>query len=488
MLKTKSELDIIWSENITKNLSQDYMYVLEWVTPESLLSENRVDIVAKYLFVKSILDELDTDYYKELYLSHIKAFNGFYEADESRKIGSNEFLSSFKDLISSFKTSGFLEGKPIPISKSGIPLDGAHRIACALAFSVKVPVIKTMIESPVFDMTYFSDRGLDSAFMDAMSLEYACLKKNCRVVVIWPAAQGRLDDVEGILTDAGGIVTSKNIYLTESGKKNITALAYGGEPWIGSQEDGYAGAGGKASCCFSNEGPVRVYLFESNANLLIMKERIRGLFGIGKHSIHINDTHPETVELSQCLFNDNSLQHLNGMQHIKFGWFNKLFSHLIRWVEDENLDIQDFCIDGSGSLAAFGIRDVRDIDYLQHGLVNLGTGFKEIDCHNDGHEHIGLTVDDIIFNPNNHFYYKGVKFVSINLLRKMKTERNETKDVHDVRSIDEMLSGTKVPLRFIVKARRWFTPVFVKSKVKLYLLKGRYFLVLLMAKVRVNHE
>jgi hypothetical protein len=47
-------------------------------------------------------------------------------------------------------------------------------------------------------------------------------------------------------------------------------------------------------------------------------------------------------------------------------------------------------------------------------------------------------LDNILFNPDNYFYFQGVKFLSINLLKKMKTNRNETKDVKDIKLIDSL--------------------------------------------------
>ena len=45
------------------------------------------------------------------------------------------------------------------------------------------------------------------------------------------------------------------------------------------------------------------------------------------------------------------------------------------------------------------------------------------------------TKDDIIYNPENHFYFNGFKFVSLNILREMKKKRNEIKDQNDLKLI-----------------------------------------------------
>ncbi len=62
-----------------------------------------------------------------------------------------------------------------------------------------------------------------------------------------------------------------------------------------------------------------------------------------------------------------------------------------------------------------------------------------IDDHTSAAHWHNASADDIIFNPGNHFYYKGIKFVSLSLLRDMKLCRGEEKDLLDVKIIDSLL-------------------------------------------------
>ena len=43
--------------------------------------------------------------------------------------------------------------------------------------------------------------------------------------------------------------------------------------------------------------------------------------------------------------------------------------------------------------------------------------------------------EDIIYNPENHFYFNGFKFASLNMIREMKKNRNELKDQSDLKLI-----------------------------------------------------
>ena len=50
--------------------------------------------------------------------------------------------------------------------------------------------------------------------------------------------------------------------------------------------------------------------FESLEQSIKAKEEIRAKFNLGKHSVHINDTHEQTIRLAKCVLNKNSLKFL----------------------------------------------------------------------------------------------------------------------------------------------------------------------------------
>jgi len=43
-----------------------------------------------------------------------------------------------------------------------------------------------------------------------------------------------------------------------------------------------------------------------------------------------------------------------------------------------------------------------------------------------------VTKDEIIYNPPNHFYYRGIKFASLEMVKQMKSKRGEEKDISDL--------------------------------------------------------
>ncbi|NDB53245.1 MAG: hypothetical protein EB025_04110, partial [Chitinophagaceae bacterium] len=79
----------------------------------------------------------------------------------------------------------------------------------------------------------------------------------------------------------------------------------------------------------------------------------------------------------------------------------------------------------------------KDLDYITRSNVVVKDDL--IDCHNRYLETLyGTSADELILNPRNYFYTKGVKFVSLAFIRALKARRNEPKDVEDIKLIDSL--------------------------------------------------
>ena len=444
------------------------------------LSPNRFDLIAKLIYVKFRDLKIQSDFARRLYLEHINAFNGYVENDGSNKIGKEAFLNSFNNVIDSIRDYGFLLESEIPLSESNSIIDGAHRTAAAIYYNKDILVKKKQAPNPNYNFNFFLKRGLKRQYLDAMAIEYATIKNNTYAVLIWPSAEGKEKELSEILNSYGEIAYRKDVYLTSEGSVQLVKHAYKSEKWLGNEKNNFIGARNKASWCFEKSGPLRVFLFESSKDLIKMKEEIRKVFNISKHAVHINDTKEETLELCGLLFNDNSLHWLNYSIVKNFPWFNRLHTHFCNWLIKEGLNPIDFCIDGSATLGAYGIREVRDLDYLYFGdYKKISTGFKEIDCHNEELLFHSCCRDEIIFNPENYFYYFGVKYISLRNILNAKSKRKEKKDLVDIERINALLSRRTIKEPFRQKIKRYSEPSYLKGKIKFQLLKLRYFLTFL---------
>ena len=399
----------------------------------TLITANRFDVLAKYLFAKWRDRGIDSEWHKSLYLNHIKVFNGYLETDGSGKRGEKYFLEAFEVLLDSIKSNGFDKGMSrIPIDKYGTIIDGAHRLASSLLYGEKVFVTHKQTVAPVYNYEWFLRRGLNPAWADAIATEVCKLIQDPFIIVLYPAAQGRDEELESLIHEHASIWYKKEVILENQGPINLIRQIYYDEPWVGNWRNGFAGAQNKASWCFPRQGPLRVYLVESALDeMRSLKERIRGLYQVENHSVHINDHKAEALHLAGLLFNANSIEFMNLCNLTEFSWNARLLREYKKWLSTSGCDIDDYCIDGSAVLAVFGIREARDIDFLHSNSAKADTGFKEISSHNHEVHWYGKTSDDIIYNPTNHFYYEGVKFATLPVIQEMKRRRGEAKDCED---------------------------------------------------------
>ena len=134
----------------------------------NLLSEYRFDIFVKYYYVKSYIENTNVAEARKIYLSHIKAFNNFFEPDGSKN-SKNEFIKSFNLLIESVKTCNNLEKTIIPISTTGIPIDGAHRVAISLYFDLKIQYCVFDLLDGKYDEIFFLQRGMPYEYVQKIN-------------------------------------------------------------------------------------------------------------------------------------------------------------------------------------------------------------------------------------------------------------------------------------------------------------------------------
>ena len=163
------------------------------------------------------------------------------------------------------------------------------------------------------------------------------------------------------------------------------------------------------------------------------------IYNLGKHSVHINDHYNETLRLSKCLFNDNSIHFMNNYNGKEFPIYERLLDKFRSWLDNNNLDYDNYCITAGSVLTTYGLKECKDIDYLHFGDEQL-PGDELIQSHNDyGVGRYHTNKDEIIFNPNNHFYHFGIKFSSLSVVKKLKEKRGEEKDFRDIELINSVL-------------------------------------------------
>lgn len=168
--KILSKIDVeelINNDYIFSLLKAREKYYLYQCNPKMLLSHYRYDIYIKYLYVKSYIENKNYDMAKSIYLSHIEAFNNFFEPDGTKN-NFNDFINNFNDLINSIKENGFINSV-IPISKTGIPIDGSHRLAICLYLNLKVSFVVFDLLDAKYDADFFERRGVCHEYIELIN-------------------------------------------------------------------------------------------------------------------------------------------------------------------------------------------------------------------------------------------------------------------------------------------------------------------------------
>ncbi len=438
--------------------------------PKTLVTADRFDLIAKYIYALFWKSKIESDWGTRLYCNHIRAFNSYEERDGSNKIGKNAFLSSFDDLLESIAKNGFSDDfSLVPISSEGVLIDGAHRIAACLAYGQDITCLQiNNIISRQYNYSYFLDRGMGTRYADHIAYHYCKLIRNTYIAIIFPKAIGDESKVEEILERKGAIVYAKEIELSWNGLFNLLKQVYENEPWCGDWEDRFKGLREKTDFCFHSKGKTRVLLLESDSleSIREAKEEIRSFFNIGNHSVHINDTHEDARDLAGLLFNENSIHFLNKAKLRNYRENYSLLDEFKNTIKEQNADSESFCIDGSMVMSLYGIRQANDLDFLHHESDHVKFSNPSISDHNAEITHHTRTKDDLIFNSENHFYYRGIKFLSLNNLYSMKLKRGGPKDIEDCRSINDFEERKDNRLIFSVLNTKHTTRAFFKRLIE----------------------
>lgn len=463
MLIDRKELIKNINTNLIHHLDFHDKHEVDVVDSGKLLSPHRFDVMAKYVYAKHYKNRYDMGWVTEVYREHLRVWGGGVEGDLSGKDDFEKYLSSFNNLLKSVEKNGFSEKKGLlPIGKNGIIVDGAHRAAACLAYNVNPYVVHFDHSEASYSSAFFKGRGLKEIYLDAMAVEYVKLSGATYIVCLFPISLSGKADVERILADYGSIVYEKQVFLNNFGPVNFIAQLYKGEHWVGRREDGWPGALTHAKNKFKDNKPLTVYLFECDDLLLVkeVKTKIRALFDYGNDSVHINDTREEAVRIAEQVFNNNSVHMLNYADLSKTINVHSLHDVFVKDISGNGIDLNTVCIDSSSVLALYGLRESRDLDYLDYFEKGVEFSSDLIGLHNHEVPHYGKSLGDLVFNPNFYLYYDTIKYSSLSTVLEMKRNRGELKDMQDIELAKSIESGNTTvawrPLGGLIRQRAFW--------------------------------
>lgn len=423
-------------------ITEDLPYEIEEIPARELIKPERIDLIAKWIYIENFEKKNDMTFARELYAKHIEAFSEgtFSEPGNEEKNSLEKYFEVFEKLIIEIKENGFDENKSlILVGKDNVLIDGSHRCACAAYFNKNVKVLRIPQLTVKYDVEFFTSRKLDREYIDHMVLKYTQIKDNLYMACLWPVAtnQEKRQQAISMLSEIGEIVYIRDLGLRYQGMKNLMQQIYGHFEWVGDYQDKHLGVEAKVKKCYARGKKCTFVLFHCDAldTVVDIKKKIRLKFELEKHAIHISDSIFETRQMAQLLYNANSRMHLNFAEPDAFATMNKMLEEFKHLLGQKNEDLDRYLVDTSSVLAIYGIREAGDIDYLtDSNLTDLGRADME------NHPSLyPISISSLICNPEYYFVYQGVKFVEPYMLMRMKQIRGSEKDPKDCKQIKKML-------------------------------------------------
>lgn len=447
-------MDINISQIIKQyNLPEDIEYRTDIVDAQRLLCPERLDLAAKYLYL--VLKDTCPDYAEKMYVEHIRVMTkGSFIEPYSDKKSARDFINAYNSLIDNLSSGGYDENvSPLPVDRNMRIMDGAHRVAICMKLNIKVPIVILPMDAndDVYDQTFFDSYGMDPNYMDAIINSYIQLSSKCACINIWPSAKGHDKELLKIINSHFKIVFQKSVLLNENGAFYYLAQIYQEYSWAQNSDEGFSGVYRKLMPCFPSFDPIRCFFVEveNYDDLVVIKEEMRKLFDLEKHSLHMTDNKKETIQMADILLSNNTISFMNRCNALQFKNTFKLLAEARKIFASSNV-----CFTGSLVLALYGVRQANDVDYIS---IND----NDNNSHNQFLSLYGFTKNQALYQPDLFFWFFDMKFLKLENVRYFKLKRNEGKDSDDIKLIDYVLkeNGKSWKVEYLRKKRRFIAKV-----------------------------
>lgn len=404
----------------------------------------RLDIVVKYLFIKAYIENIKYDFYKNLYKKHIKLQSGGIE-DNKKNI--NDFEREFINLIESIKNNWFNKDFPIIKNTQWDILNWAHRFACSLYFEAEAEfIINNNIEWIDWSYNWFQDNNFTQDELLAILWWYTNIAPRYAIAIVWPNIKNL--DLNILWRSVG------DLQIKIKNKQNYKELIYD----IYSHDFGaqiHLWAIEKANYLANIWTHIHLYLLDRTPeNLYKDKESIRaslvkasGISDASKapyYTIHSWDTIQETKYLRDIILNPDNIAQIQQRNFSERRVFLKRLSTIEQYLQDTNISRNDICLVGSTSMEIFHLDTTSDIDFImaEHkgtGIVRITDDIDYLDYkYSKMHKNI-----EIIHNPSYHFFFRGFKFINLELLADIKRIWTREKDIKQAKTIDNFLKNNR---------------------------------------------
>ena len=399
---------------------------IERIDPLKLLSPNRLDVMGRYVFARQWALGWGVGYGTQVYRRLLGSSNPEFIDGDGRKRGFADYLRQFSTLIDDISENGYDPARGlIPYVDSSI-VDAAHRLAAALYFRQPVDAVRLDGRPPITNAAALVNSGLGVFAAEQLVTEYVRLDTGSYSATFFANRPAEQRQALKLLGERAEIIHIKDVALSDMGRRNINRLLYGHNTWWNEEiverfVDLRFPHGGNITTAF--------FRIDPNDDPRPVKEHVRQAFN-DTHWVHVNDVHEETVWVAEALLNPNGIDYLNLAPDRR----PPTFDRLVRGYEAEiraTGQADCYCIDSGAVLAAFGLRDCNDLDYIAPLASMARLSGEDISSHMEEYAAFPVAVDDLIANPAFHFSWKGTKFLALHAVLLFKHLRASEKDLQD---------------------------------------------------------
>lgn len=460
---------IIWSdcyrfadEGLFLNQNQQRQFgiaeELKNISPKDMLHHYRLDLAVRYLLAKDIVFGIENPANLSLYSRMILVRTGANEGNQyyfdSKRNGTKEYIEAMKKLCKKMQKSGFTQEGYIPVGDNGVFLNGAHRIASALALEENIWVSRFIGENGNTDFTieWFEKNGFNTDDKIRILRAYADLYENCGVILLFAPCMGQWSYIEAQLKKEMCIVGSVDLDFTDNyiAFENLFREIYSDPLWRNVYIDR------KLELLKMSKLKIRLVLvsdeeFEDRSlyktieNVkLELRDNMYFETDIAPIVMHGSNSRGEFIHLKEILLSVNNLRHLKWRVTRNYSEsFIERLERLKSLLAEKHISQHDICICGSSGWEIFGLRKAVDTDFIVDDYYREKYGETtqpwDDDIHYTRRNSIQIS-DEIIYEDNllihddNYYYmFNGLKFVNICLMSKKKTYDKRSKDIKDVR-------------------------------------------------------
>ena len=110
-------------------------------------------------------------------------------------------------------------------------VDGSHRLGAALDFRKPIDAVRLEGRPPITDAAALVKSGMGSVIAEQLVTEYVRLDEDTFSATFFAASPSDYRQAMKLLGEKAHVIHSKQIGLSEKGRRNINRLLYGHEPW-----------------------------------------------------------------------------------------------------------------------------------------------------------------------------------------------------------------------------------------------------------------